>query len=199
MASYSITDLTQDEDPATDNWLVEVNIDDTSTPPASAAGSNQKITIDQVIGLVPHASTSAYGTIIGNGSTTEYLNGNLQFSQPPNGGTLTEYVAPAVSTLTFGTSIAVNAALGNAFNLTLTSSSGTMAAPSNPVDGQVIRFRISQDATGGRTLTWGYGYSFGSGSIPTLSTAASKVDIIGFEYVSSIGLWCCLNSGGLGY
>jgi hypothetical protein len=115
------------------------------------------------------------------------------------GGTLTGYIAPETAALTYGTSIAVNAALGNAFNLTLTASTGTIANPTNPVDGQVIRFRVKQDGTGSRTVSWGSSYDFGSGSAPTLSTGASKVDIVGFEYVASISKWACLNSGGLGY
>src|SRR6185437_13971955 len=50
------------------------------------------------------------------------------------GGTLTQYLAPAVVTLTFGATISVNAALGNDFRLTLTASTGTIANPTSPVD-----------------------------------------------------------------
>lgn len=113
---------------------------------------------------------------------------------PVAGGTLTGWLAPAVVALTFGASIAVNAALGNAFAVTLTASTGTLANPTNPVDGQVIRVRVIQDATGSRTLAYGTAYDFGSGSAPTLSTAASKVDILAFEYVASLSKWCYLGS-----
>lgn len=84
--NYSITDLTHDGSPATDNWLIEVNVADTTTPPAGPDGSNQKITISQVLSLVPEATTTSYGTIKGNGSTTEYLNGDLQWATPAGGG-----------------------------------------------------------------------------------------------------------------
>lgn len=139
------------------------------------------------------------------GGASAYLNSEGAWSEPAGGGTfgggtLTEALAPEAEALTFGTSIPVNAALGNAFNLPLTASTGTIANPTNPTEAQVIRFRISQDTTGGRTVAWGSAYDFGTaGSAPTLSTAANKVDIIAFEYVASISKWACLNSGGLGY
>ena len=113
------------------------------------------------------------------------------------GGTLTQYLAPAVSALTFvgsGTTL-VNAALANAFNLTLTASTTTLGAPSNPVEGQVIRFRITQGGAGSFTLAYNAAYDFGAGGAPTLSTAVGKVDILGFEYVSSLSKWCYLGAG----
>lgn len=114
---------------------------------------------------------------------------------PESGGTMTGWLAPAVTSLTFGSSIAVNAQLGNAFNLTLTASSGTLASPSSPVDGQVIRIRVTQGTGGSFTLAYGSAYDFGAAGTPTLSTAAGKVDILGFEYVASISKWTFLGSG----
>jgi hypothetical protein len=113
------------------------------------------------------------------------------------GATFTGHLAPAVAALTFvasGTTL-VNAALGNAFNLTLTASTTTLGNPSSPVDGQVIRFRITQGTGGSFTLAYGSAYDFGAAGVPTLSTAAGKVDILGFEYVASISGWCYLGSG----
>lgn len=114
---------------------------------------------------------------------------------PLDGGTLTGELSPAVAPLTFGASIAVNAALGNVFAVTLTASTGTLANPTNPVDGQAIRFRVIQDGTGGWTLSYDTAYDFGAAGAPTLSTDASKVDILGFEYVASLSKWCYLGSG----
>ena len=113
------------------------------------------------------------------------------------GATLPAYLAPHVATLTFvgsGTTL-VDASLGNAFNLTLTASTTTLGNPSNPVDGEVIRVRLGQDATGSRTIAYGTAYDFGAAGAPTLSTGASKVDILGFEYVASLSKWCYLGSG----
>jgi hypothetical protein len=113
---------------------------------------------------------------------------------PVGGGTMEGWIAPDVAALAGAATVLVNAALGNAFNLTLASSSWTMGSPSNPTDGQVIRFRLTQDATGSRTVAWASAYDFGAGSAPTLSTAASKVDVIAFEYVASLSKWCYLGS-----
>lgn len=116
------------------------------------------------------------------------------FAQIP-GASLTGPLAAKVVALSFGATIAVNAALGNVFAVTLTSSAGTLANPSNPVDGQAIRVRVTQDATGSRTLAYGTAYDFGGAGTPTLSTGSSKVDILGFEYVAALSKWCYLGSG----
>lgn len=101
---------------------------------------------------------------------------------------------PAVRTLTFGSSIALDASKGTVFILTLTASTGTLAAPSNPSDGQLIRLRLFQDATGGRTLAFNAIYDFGAAGAPTLSTGANKLDILGFEYIASASKWQYLGS-----
>lgn len=122
-------------------------------------------------------------------------------SVPLAGGTMTGALAPAVAALTFATTVAVNAALANAFALTLTASTATLGTPSNPVDGQVIRVRVIQDGTGGRTLAYSAAYDFGAAGAPALSSGANKADILGFEYVATVingaalDKWCYLGSG----
>jgi hypothetical protein len=99
--------------------------------------------------------------------------------------------------LTDASTIAVNAALGNTFRVTL-GASRIMGAPSNATDGQMILFAIKQPSSGGpftiTTWTTGTGgYEFGTDvTSPTLSTTASKTDYIGFIYSSSASLWHCL-------
>jgi hypothetical protein len=112
------------------------------------------------------------------------------------GGAFAAAVSPAVAGLTFVASgtTAVNAALGNDYNLTLTASTTTLGNPSNPVDGQVIRFRITQGGSGSYTLAYGTAYDFGATGAPTLSTTVGAVDILGFEYVASLAKWCYLGS-----
>lgn len=99
-------------------------------------------------------------------------------------------------TLTDATTIAVNAALGNTFRVTLTTSR-TMGAPSNATDGQMILFSIKQPSSGGgATITWTSstgGYEFGTDvTSPTLTTTNNKIDYVGFIYSSSASLWHCL-------
>ena len=107
-----------------------------------------------------------------------------------DGTTVPAYLAPNVVTLTMAATIAVNAALGNDYRLTLTSSTATMGNPSNPIDGQTIKFQFTQDTTGTRTIAaWGTSYDFGAAGTPVLSTATSTIDIIGMVYNAAKTKW----------
>lgn len=109
-------------------------------------------------------------------------------------GTATAYLAPAVVTLTGAATVTVNAASGNDFRLTLTSSSWTMGIPSNPVDGQRIDFQLTQDGTGSRTIAWNAVYDFGTAGAPTLTTTAARTDLLGFIYNAAASKWFCTGS-----
>lgn len=170
--------------------------------PAAVSGAQGAVRLAGDLSGTAAAPTVAriQGTAIATptGSAAAYLNSAGSWTVPPGtggGGTLGGYVAPAVVTLTFATTVAVNAALGNAFGLTLTGNC-TISNPSNAVNGQVIRFRITSG--GARTVTWGTAYDFGTATAPALSSTSGKVDIIAWEYVASISKWCYLGSG-LGY
>lgn len=114
---------------------------------------------------------------------------------PLAGASFTGAVVPAVVTLSqSGGSVAVNAAAGNDFRLTLTASGWTISNPSSPADGQVIVFALAQDSTGSRTVSWGTAYDFGATGAPTLTTAASKVDLVGFKYHAGLAKWLCQGS-----
>ncbi|HEV2412591.1 MAG TPA: hypothetical protein VGS28_02170 [Candidatus Saccharimonadales bacterium] len=112
-----------------------------------------------------------------------------------SGAAFTGWVAPAVVALTFGANIAVNAAQGNIFKVTLAASTGTIANPTSPTDGQTIRFRITQGTGGSFTVTWGNAYDWGNGgSAPVLSTTAGLTDILAFEYNAAIAKWMYLGA-----
>lgn len=113
---------------------------------------------------------------------------------PLSGAALAGFLAPAVVPLAFGSPIALNAAAGNVFAVTLTSSAGTLANPANPVDGQAIRVRVIQGSGGSHTLAYGSAYDFGTAGAPTLSTAAGAGDELGFEFWASKSKWCYLGA-----
>jgi hypothetical protein len=101
------------------------------------------------------------------------------------------FVSPAVVGLSSGSSIAVNAADGNDFRVTL-SGDATMGNPSGAVDGQRVTFQITQSSGGSNTVTWGSAYNFGSaGGPPRLSTSGGATDVIGFIYNAAVGAWLC--------
>lgn len=106
-------------------------------------------------------------------------------------------VVPKVVTLTAsGSTFAINASLGNVFVLPLTATGMNVSSPTSPAgDGQVIRLRLVQDATGGRTIgTWGTEYDWGNisgtpNSAPTLTTAPEGSDTVAFEWDAGKSKW----------
>jgi hypothetical protein len=98
---------------------------------------------------------------------------------PPSGGT------PAPQGLTDGASIATDASLSNTFRVIL-GGNRTLSNPTNPTDGQVITWEITQDGTGSRTLTLDSKFKFGSDLTSiTLSTTAGVTDILAVKYNST--------------
>jgi len=104
-------------------------------------------------------------------------------------GTITIRPRNKVFELTDAATIAVDASLGEVADVTL-GGDRTMGAPSNPVDGQGLMFRIKQDGTGGRTLAWDAVYRF-TADIPThvMTTTIGKMDRVAFQYNSSATKW----------
>jgi hypothetical protein len=100
------------------------------------------------------------------------------------------YVSPAVVGLTDAATIAVDAALGNDFRVTI-AGDRQMGSPANPVDGQRITFQISQGAGGGHILSWDSGYNFGAVGAPALSVEAGQTDVFGFIYNAAKAGWLC--------
>src|SRR4051812_28944318 len=57
---------------------------------------------------------------------------------------------------------------------------------SNPVAGSVYSIKITQDAVGSRLITWPSTVKWAGGSAPTLTTSASKSDLVRFMYDGSV-------------
>lgn len=90
--------------------------------------------------------------------------------------------------------IATDAALGNTFRVTL-AGNRTLAAPTNPADGQRCLWEFTQDATGGRTITLASGaggFLVGEDGPVVLSTGAGKTDAMGAEYHAGRDRWLVL-------
>jgi hypothetical protein len=83
----------------------------------------------------------------------------------------------ATVSLTDAATIATDASLGNVFSVTL-GGNRTLGAPTNLTNGATYIWRISQDATGSRTLAYASVFKFPGAVTPTLTTTASRMDIL---------------------
>jgi hypothetical protein len=127
-----------------------------------------------------------------------YYDSTLQQTQIAQNGGAYANLLRVVFALTDAANISVNAALGDLMTVTL-GGNRTIAAPTNPVNGQMLMFKLKQDGAGNRTVTWNAIYQFSTDlPTPTLSTAASTSDYIGFIYDSVSVKWNCI-AYALGY
>lgn len=98
------------------------------------------------------------------------------------GGLADSYKAAA---LVDGASIAWNMAAKRKGKVTL-AGNRAMAAPTGYVEDSFYALRITQDATGSRTLTWAACYDFGIDGVPTLSTGPGKIDTVYLECIDAV-------------
>lgn len=108
--------------------------------------------------------------------------------------TWTKAQSYSISTLTYGATVTPDFSLSNVFTLTATGNF-TLANPTNAVAGTTYLIFIKQDATGGRTITWGSNFKFGLNSVNTISTGANKTDIISIVAQSSTELLVTIQAG----
>jgi hypothetical protein len=117
--------------------------------------------------------------------TDETGSGVLVFNSAPalTNPTVTNYVETLYSANT-GTAITVDLTNGTVQNLTLTGNA-TITMPT-AVAGKSFIIILSQDGTGGRTVTWST-VSWPSATAPTVTSTASKRDI--FSFFSNGSSW----------
>jgi hypothetical protein len=97
--------------------------------------------------------------------------------------TITDLTLPTI--VTYGATITLDMDALTSLNLKTTLTGNlTLANISNPKVGKTIRYRLTQDATGSRTITFGSYYK-GPGGLPTLSTAAASIDCLYITIESS--------------
>lgn len=165
--------------------------------PAGDAGTNGAVAISGTpsvgqFAIWTNATTekgvSITGLVKGNGT-----------SDPSAASAGADYVAPGTATPFTAQQYFTLATLTDAANISWTVSSGqkakvtlggnrTMNAVTGAVEGATYFLWVIQDATGSRTLSWtttGAGsFDFGTSGAPTLTTTASKADLLTFEAIS---------------
>ena len=87
--------------------------------------------------------------------------------------------AVEIATLTDGATITPDFGANQNFTVTL-GGNRTLANPTNIVAGQTGSIFVVQDATCGRTLSFGAYFKFPAATAPTLSTGANAVDRIDY-------------------
>jgi hypothetical protein len=98
----------------------------------------------------------------------------------------------AVKALSDGATIAIDWDNGATQYVTL-GATGRTVTFANPREGEVYRFIIIQDGTGSRTITTWPTVKWLGGTAPTLSTAASAIDIVTLLYCNSTYYGDCSN------
>lgn len=114
--------------------------------------------------LVKSIYTGADVTALGETTSSDQLEGRY---------------AVEIATLTDGATITPDFGANQNFTVTL-GGNRTLANPTNIVAGQTGSIFVVQDATGGRTLSFGSYFKFPAGTAPTLSSAANAVDRIDY-------------------
>ena len=130
--------------------------------------------------------TAAAGTLTGTTLNSTVVSSSLTSvgtlgSLTVSGATTLKDVRDTVYPLTYASTLTPDAANGDVQTVTLTGNV-TISAFNNPVSGQTISLIITQDGTGGRTLTSTMKFA---GGFKTLSTAANAIDILHISYFGS--------------
>jgi hypothetical protein len=97
-----------------------------------------------------------------------------------DGTSVVAAASDATQTLTDAATVNWDMASGN-IGLWAIGANRILAAPTNLVVGSSA-LRITQDATGSRTVTWNAIFKWSAGAAPVLSTAGNAVDILSFIY-----------------
>jgi hypothetical protein len=155
----------------------------TTAQHASFTGADGEMTVD----------TDKEVVVVHNGVTA----GGFPMAGATIVQTFTKAQRGAVVALSDGATITPDFSAANNFSVTL-GGNRTLANPTNISAGQSGVITIAQDGTGSRTLAFGTHWKFKDGTAPTLTTAASKVDVLAYycESATRISAALVTNTGG---
>lgn len=148
--------------------------------PSSGTGDMETSTYDpagiaeQLVGLT--ASQSLTNKTLTT-PKIDQINADSNAAVEVNAGTFTpiQSYSPAG-----GATATLDLSKGNTHQITMPAGNITIAL-SNATTGQFFAIRILQDGTGSRTVTWFSTIRWAGGTAPTLTTSASKADMLVFE------------------
>jgi len=192
MANKKITELTALTSVASGDLIPIVDVSDTTQ---AASGTTKKITqANFVAGVLTSPTMSgtvtltgativntgtitlptSTDTLIGRATTDTLTNKTLTKPAIDATNPSAQTYTPAIS----GTATC-NLALANEHRITMPAGNITIAL-SNDTNAQKFIISITQDGVGSRTVTWFSTIRWVNGTVPTLTTTASKRDTFGF-------------------
>lgn len=146
----------------------------------NGTGGNGGISLNCVVGYELNWQGGRLKSTYNNGESTAPIFVDSPMSAPP----------VVLESVSYSNTINTDAKSGDMFDITLTENS-TLANPTNPVNGQTLRWRITQDGTGNRTVTLGNKFNIPSSATSPLpwSTSANKMDVLAATYHAGRDKW----------
>ena len=135
-----------------------------------------------VAGMVTNTSGGLLGTVAY--ATAGDVQTGTNTTKPVTASALAG--AAALQTLTYGATTSWNMQSGFNATVTMTGNISTLTI-TNPVAGQTYVLLLVQDGTGSRTVTWPASVDWGTAGTPTLTTVASKTDMVTLICVNTSG------------
>lgn len=131
--------------------------------------------------LTTDGSTASWATPVLLGSNVDFTNRYTEI--------MTTISATATTT--------INCSLGNNFAVSLGANITSLAFSNVPSSGQLYTCTLilTQDSTGGRTITWPTSFKWQAATAPTLTAAANKSDIITIFTYNNGANWFAFTAG----
>lgn len=168
------------------NWVDATTVKGTSIT-GLVKGNGASAPAAAVAGTDYCAATSGSTVLKGSSGNTTAATAGTDFVRPDTASSFTAQQYFALATITDAANLAWTVSTGQKAKVTL-GGNRTMNAVTGAVEGATYSLWVVQDATGSRTISWtttGAGsFDFGAAGAPTLTTTASKADLLTFEAFS---------------
>ena len=182
---------------STSSWTGSPTLSGTVTASAFAGPITGAVTGDVVGDVTGDVVGDVTGTVTGAASLNLLLaggtmSGDIDLDDKGVTKPLLKDYSEAVTILPSSTASAVcDIELGNIFDITLDTATTpiTFINPADTASGCSITVFVRQDASGSRNITWPGAIRWAGATAPTLTTTASRVDIITFVTMDAGTKW----------